>query len=97
MPKQKIDAEMLARVAKNARLSLTESESRKFLKEMQEILNAFSKIDEVNVEKTKPSFQPIELKNIWREDIAKKCLTQEEALSNTRHKEKGYFKGPRVV
>ena len=97
MPKQKIDAELLARVAKNARLSLTESESRKFLKEMQEILNAFSKIDEVNVDKAKPSFQPIELKNVWREDIAKKCLTQEEALSNTRHKEKGYFKGPRVV
>ena len=97
MPKQKIDAELLARVAKNARISLTESESRKFLKEMQEILNAFSKIDEVNVEKTKPSFQPVELKNVMRDDSARKCLTQEEALSNTKHKEKGYFKGPRVV
>ncbi len=97
MPKQKIDAELLQRVAKNARISLTESESRKFLKEMQEILDAFSKIDEVNVKKTKPSFQPIELKNVMRGDTAKKCLTQEEALSNTKHKEKGYFKGPRVV
>lgn len=97
MPKQKIDAELLARVAKNARLSLTEGESGKFLKEMQEILAAFSKIDEVNVEKAKPSFQPIELKNIWRGDTAKKCLSQEEALSNTKHREKGYFRGPRVV
>ena len=97
MPKQKIDAELLARVSKNARIFLMESESRKFLKEMQEILNAFSKIDEVNVEKTKPSFQPVELKNVMRDDSARKCLTQEEALSNTKHKEKGYFKGPRVV
>ena len=97
MPKQKIDAGLLAGVAKNARISLTESESRKFLREMQEILAAFSKIDEADVEKTRPSFQPIELKNVMRDDAAKKCLTQEEALSNTRHREKGYFRGPRVV
>ncbi|MBI2530178.1 MAG: Asp-tRNA(Asn)/Glu-tRNA(Gln) amidotransferase subunit GatC [Candidatus Diapherotrites archaeon] len=97
MPKPKIDAKLLESVARNSRISLTEGESRKFLKEMQEILDAFSKIDEVNVEKTRPSFQPVELKNVMRDDAAKKCLTQEEALSNTKHREKGYFRGPRVV
>lgn len=97
MPKPKIDAKLLESVARNSRISLTEGESRKFLKEMQEILDAFSKIDEVKVEKTRPSFQPVELKNVMRDDAAKKCLTQEEALSNTKHREKGYFRGPRVV
>ncbi len=97
MPKQKIDAELLAGVAKNSRLALSESEMKEFLPQLQEILGAFSKIDEVKVEKTKPSFQPIELKNVMRADASKKCLSQEEALSNTKHRENGYFKGPRAV
>ncbi len=97
MPKVKISRELLLRVADNARLSLTEKEIEKFLPQFQEILDAFSALDELNIEKERPSFQPIEMENVFREDRPGKCLTQEEALSNTKHKKDGYFKGPRVV
>lgn len=97
MPKIKIDKELLLKVAANARLNLTEAEVKKFLPQMQGILGAFSKLDELDVSKEEPSFQPLPLKNVFRDDKAGKCLTQEEALSNTRHKKDGYFKGPRVV
>ncbi|MFH1586308.1 MAG: Asp-tRNA(Asn)/Glu-tRNA(Gln) amidotransferase subunit GatC [Candidatus Diapherotrites archaeon] len=92
-----VDKELLLRVAKNARLELTDKEIKKFLPELKEILESFSKLDEVDVSKEKPSFQPIELKNVMREDKVEKCLTQEEALSLTQHKKDGYFKGPKVV
>jgi len=93
----KVDKELIENVAAVARLDLSIKEKEKFVKEFKEILDAFSKIDEVDTSKIKSSFQPVELKNMIREDKAEPSLSQEEALSNTQHKKDGYFKGPRAV
>ena len=93
----RVDKELIEHVAEIARLRLTDAEIRKFLPELKEILEAFSKIDEVNTQGVRLSFQPVELKNMMREDKVEPCLTQEEALANTPHKRDGYFKGPRVI
>ena len=92
-----IDRKLLEHVAEVARLKLTEEEIKKFLPQLKEALEFFSKLQEVNTENVKPSFQPVELKNAMREDIEKECLTQDEALSQTEHKKDGYFKGPRAI
>ena len=63
----------------------------------KEALEYFSKLDEVNTDQVNPSFQPVEIKDVLREDEEEKCLSQEEALSLTEHKKDGYFKGPKVV
>ncbi len=65
--------------------------------QLQEILEAFGKLDKIDVKNEKPSFQPIELSNVMREDKVEKCLTQEEALKNTKNKKDGYFLGPKVT
>ncbi len=93
----KVDKELIEHVAELARLKLTKEEIETFLPQLKEILDAFSKLDEIDVKDVKPSFQPIDLKNVMREDKVEKCLTQEEALSLTEHKKDGYFKGPRAV
>jgi aspartyl-tRNA(Asn)/glutamyl-tRNA(Gln) amidotransferase subunit C len=92
-----IDKDLIKRVAKNAHLNLTESEIKEFLPQLKEILNSFSIINDANTNDVKPSFQPIEIKNIYREDKIEKSLTQEEALSNTKHKKDGFFKGPKAI
>ena len=97
MQKLNVDKELIERVAQNARLNLTKKEIDKFLPELKEVLDFFSKIDELKVDKEEPSFQPLEMKNVLREDKVTNCLTQEEALSNTKNKKDGYFKGPRVL
>lgn len=91
----KIDKKLLERVAKVARLSLKEEEKEKFVKQLANILEAFKEIDKVDTAKTKPSFHPQDIKNVWREDEAKKW--EWDALGNTELKEKRYFKGPRIV
>lgn len=92
---KKITEETVAHVAKIARLNLTARETTKFQKDMNEILAAFKVLDEApNAE---PSFQPVEIKNVFREDKIEPSLPQEVALKNTKHKEKGFFKGPRAV
>ncbi len=92
MPESVID-----KVAKVARLSLTDAEKKKFEKDMKEILSAFGSLDRAKTDGVKPAFQPLETKNVLREDIVEECLSQEDALSNTAHKENGFFKGPKVI
>ena len=92
----KVTPDIVRKVAKIARLDLTEAEVKKFSRDMNEILAAFKELDKAkaNVE---PSFQPLKIKDIMREDKPEDVLSQSEALANTKHKEKGFFKGPRAV
>ena len=92
-----IDRKLLEHVAEIARLKLTEEEIKKFLPQLKEVLEFFSQLQEVSTDNVKPSFQPVELKNVMREDKEKACLSQDDALSLTEHKKDGYFKGPRAV
>ena len=95
-----VDKELIKRVARNARLNLCEEEIELFTPQIKEIiLESFNKLDELDVSKEKPSFQPVEVKNSFREDKVKKSLTQEEALRNVKPelREKGFVKGPKVV
>ena len=82
-------------VARIARLNLTKKEAKRYQKDMNEILAAFRTIKTVNA--AKPSFQPLDVKDVFRKDEVEKCLPREEALRNTNHKENGFFKGPRAV
>ena len=92
-----IDRKLIEHIAEIARLKLTEEEIKRFLPQLKEALEFFSQLKEVNTDNVKPSFQPVELKNVMREDKEEKCLSQDEALSLTENKKDGYFKGPRAV
>lgn len=92
----KIDKELIEKVAKNAQLELTEQEKEEFLPQLKEILEDFSILNEAPVQNLSPTFQPIKLTNVFREDKPEKCLTQEEALKNTKHKKGGFFLGPKT-
>lgn len=94
MDKLKLNEE-LRRVAKNARLNLTDEEILKFTKQAADVLDAFKSLDEVDVNKVEPSFHPQEISNVWREDKASKWAW--DPLYASKHNEKGYFKGPKIV
>ena len=95
--KVKINKDLIEHVAEVARLKLTDREIEKFSKEIKEVIEAFSSIDNVDTKGIEPSLQPVELKNILREDKEEKSFTQEEVLSLTEHKKDSYFKGPKAV
>lgn len=76
-------------------MKLSENETEIFTRQLKDVLEAFKSLDEVNTEKVKPSFHPQEISDVYREDEAEKF--DWEPLSNTKHKEKKYFKGPRIV
>lgn len=93
----KLDAETLKRVAKNARLNLTEQEIQQFLPQLQGILDAFSSLQEIDIKDVKPSFQPIALENVMREDQIEKSLPNETVTKLSPHQKESYLKGPKVM
>lgn len=88
---------ILRKVAEVARLELTEKEVAEYSKDLGDMLKAFKVIDKVPTKNVKPTFQPVDVKNILRKDVVESSLTQKEALSNAKQKEQGYFKGPKAV
>ena len=67
----KIDEKLIDHISKVSRLSLTEKEKEKYLKQLADILKTFKEIDEVDTENVEPSFHPLPLSNVWREDEVK--------------------------
>ena len=61
-----INDKLIENIAKISRLNLTKLEIKEFLPQLKEVLNNFSKLNELNVEKVKPSFQPVIVKNVLR-------------------------------
>jgi len=92
-----IDEKLIKKVAALAKIELNEEEIKEFIPQFKDILTYFSKLDEIEVDSVEPSFHPIELKNVVREDKVEKSLSVEEAFKNTIHKKDGFFKGPRVI
>jgi aspartyl-tRNA(Asn)/glutamyl-tRNA(Gln) amidotransferase subunit C len=94
---QKITRRTVEHAAGAARLELTEKETKQMEKDLNSILSAFRELDRAPVKGIEPTFHPLPLQDVLREDNPEKCFTHEEALGNTAHKEQGFFKGPKAV
>ena len=95
----KIDNTILKRVESLARLRLEEEEKEKIFSDLQETLDAFSIINEVDVENEESSFIPIPIENSLREDIAEKNLCEEkkDVLSLVKNLQDNQVIGPRPI
>ena len=85
-------------VSKLALLDLSEEEKDIFSKQLNNIISYFKKLNDLDTTDVEPTTHPIDgLKNVFREDIPWKSLSNEEALKNAEHKKDGYFKAPRIL
>ncbi len=94
---KEIDPTLVEKIAKAAKLRLTEKETQRFTQDLQEILKAFSFLSQLDVSGVRPSFQPIQHKEVLRDDVVKPSLTAEQALSFAKQKENGFFIGPKTI
>ncbi|MFC1711234.1 Asp-tRNA(Asn)/Glu-tRNA(Gln) amidotransferase subunit GatC [Patescibacteria group bacterium] len=79
-------------IAKLANLKLTKKEVSQFQKQLGEILDYIKILNELDTKKIKPTSQVTGLKNVFRQDKLGKCLSQQQVLSGSKSKHKGYFK-----
>lgn len=93
----KVSDSIIDHVAKTARINLTNEEKTEFLPQLQQIIDSFSEIKNTDTRNKDPSFHPVKLKGILREDTPKKSLSNEDALKNSKNNKDGYIKGPRII
>lgn len=84
-------------VAKLSRLSFNEEEKKDIKDQLKNILEHAKELDEVNLEGVEPTYNILEVKNVFREDQMKPSMDREKVLMNAPKIQNGCFKVPKVV
>jgi len=83
-------------VARLARLEIPEEEIARVQEDLGAILDAVSKVSELDLDEVEPTSHPLDVVNAWAEDEPRPSLPQEEALANAPDPEDGHFRVPAV-
>jgi aspartyl-tRNA(Asn)/glutamyl-tRNA(Gln) amidotransferase subunit C len=83
-------------VARLARLELSDEEVERFGGQLSAILDAVGKVSELDLDDVPPTSHPLDLVNVFGEDVPRPCLSREEALANAPDPEDGFFGVPPV-
>ena len=89
-----ISKDEVLHVARLARLALTDAEVERLGAQLNAILEAVSKVSELDLEGVEPTAHPLDLVNVWAEDEPRPSLPVEEALANAPEREAGFFRVP---
>ena len=89
-----VTRDLVERLAKAARLNLTEEETTKYTQQLSVILDAFKELDQVDTEGVEPSYHPIELEGALREDEPEKW--EWNPLANVADSEGRSIRGPKI-
>lgn len=84
----------IKKIADAQRLALSDEETHRFAKQLNDVLNAFDALDGIDTNDVKPSYHPIALEPRLRADEPK---TPSHPTQNHQRTEKSYFKGPRMM
>ena len=96
MEKSVLSPSQVKHLAKLANLKLTSKEIKLFQKQLSQVLDYFTLLNELDTEKVEPTAQVTGLENVYKEDRPGFCLSPEEALKNTKKKHNKLFKVPSV-
>lgn len=89
-----ISRDEVLHVAQLARLALDEGEVARFQEQLSAILEAVSKVSELDLSDVPPTAHPLELANAWAPDEVRPCLDLEQALANAPDRDGSYFRTP---
>jgi aspartyl-tRNA(Asn)/glutamyl-tRNA(Gln) amidotransferase subunit C len=92
-----ITREQVEYVALLARLELSEDEKQKFARQLDAILQAVGKLNELDTEHVEPLVHIAPRKNVFREDTIAASLPREEVLRNAPDAHAGCFRVPRII
>lgn len=94
---ERITPEAVAKVAKLARLSLTDDELAAATDQLGKMLDHFAEIDALDLDGVEPMMQPTPLSNVMREDIPQDTLDHDEVLAAAPFAEADRFRVPPII
>jgi aspartyl-tRNA(Asn)/glutamyl-tRNA(Gln) amidotransferase subunit C len=93
----RITAVDVAKVARLARLDLTDDEIAASTTELAKMLDHFADIDALQLDDVEPMTQAYPLANVMREDVVMPGLDRDEVLAAAPAAEDGRFRVPPIV
>jgi aspartyl-tRNA(Asn)/glutamyl-tRNA(Gln) amidotransferase subunit C len=89
-----ISRDEVLHVARLARLELTDDEVARFQEQLSAILEAVSKVSELDLSDVPPTAHPLEIANAWAEDEPRPSLTLDEVFANAPDRDDDHFRVP---
>jgi aspartyl-tRNA(Asn)/glutamyl-tRNA(Gln) amidotransferase subunit C len=89
-----ISRDEVLHVARLARLELTDDEVTKFQEQLSAIIDAISKVSELDLSDVPPTAHPLEIANTWAEDEPRPSLPLDEVFANAPDRDEDYFRVP---
>jgi aspartyl-tRNA(Asn)/glutamyl-tRNA(Gln) amidotransferase subunit C len=89
-----ISREEALHVAHLARLALTEEELGRLTSELAKILDAVGVVSELDLADVPPTSHPLDLVNVWDEDVPRDPLPLEDVFANAPAVEDDLFRVP---
>ena len=93
----RITPEAVAKVAKLARLSLSDDELDQATHQLSDMLDHFADIDALDLDGVEPMTHPTPIANVMRDDVEMDCLDRDEVLAAAPAAEDGRFRVPPIV
>ena len=92
-----LSTDEVRKVALLARLELNDEELENQSRNLNNLLQQFEKLQELDVSDIEPTSHSIPVFNVLREDTLKPSLTQAEVLQNAPDQRDGYIIVPRII
>lgn len=93
-----ITREDVLHLAELSNISLSEEQIEPLIRDLGNIVNYFSQLDELNTENVEPTYQCFDMQNVWREDTIEEFeADREDLLSLTVENEDHQIKVPKVL
>jgi len=89
-----IDRDTVVHVARLARLDLRDDEVERLTAELDAILDAVSKVAELDLADVPPTSHPLDLVNVWADDVPRPSLSLDDAFANAPAREGDLFRVP---
>ena len=84
-------------VADLVRLKLSDGEIAELQPQLDHVLEYIAQLNEVNVDGIEPTAHASAVYNVFRADVPRDCVTQDQATANAPHSGSGLFIVPKVV
>jgi aspartyl-tRNA(Asn)/glutamyl-tRNA(Gln) amidotransferase subunit C len=93
-----IKREDIIHLAELSNFSLPEKEIKSLQTDLQGIIKYISQLDELKVDDVEPTYQVLEMENVWREDeILPQEADREALLALTKEEKDNQIKVPKVL
>jgi aspartyl-tRNA(Asn)/glutamyl-tRNA(Gln) amidotransferase subunit C len=89
-----ISKDEVLHVARLARLELTDEEVGRFQEQLSDIIEAISKVSELDLTDVPPTAHPLEIENAWAEDEPRPSLPLDDVFANAPDRDDDYFRVP---